>query len=363
MAENAETVQAPETQDRPVSKPTGSMHDIARRLEAIKAPETEAPADGAPADGGQEAAAQADAQIEKGPEVTGVEEGADVDEGPTISTLAELAEHIGADLNEIYSNLAIPVTDTDGTRREVTLGEWKDAYQAAEKLKRTQSELAEQRSKLENQIRTSHESYQSRIREADYALQVAQQQVIGEWNEAEMAQLRHTDPAEWTARRTQLQERLGRLNQQRQALMQKAQAAEAERAREWQEQAGKLLEKEQQALVSAMGWKDEAQARTEKEQLAKYLKEAGQFKDEEISNLYDHRVAVLANKARLWDESQKQAKAAAKKLKIAPKKNLKPGAAQAKADSRDDRLAELRGRVRKTGSIWDVADYLKARGN
>lgn len=349
--------------------PMGGVHDIASRIHAARNPEPEQ----APAPDVQESKPQEpEIQEPKAPAV----EGADVDapeseaseteapdseedDVPTLSELSDLAEHLGVEVSDLYQ-IGIPVTTPDGVKQVVSLSEWKDGYQAAERLKVHQIQLEESRQKIERERQQYAQAFQQRLGEADAALQLAQSQVVGEWNEARMAELRATDPAEWVAQRQQFQDRLTRLERARADLRNKAVQEQQRQAAEWKARTDKHLEKERAVLAERLGWKDEAKARTERDKLASYMRDQG-YTDEDLGRLDDHRIGVAFHKARLFDEIQAGAKAAAKKVKIAPKKVLKPGAKRDAGAGQIEHENSLRAKLKKSGRLEDAVNLLRAR--
>ncbi len=276
------------------------------------------------------------------------------DEAVEVETLADLAEHLGVEVGDLYA-LRIPVTVDDGSKAEISLGEWKDAYQATNKLTRTQKELAEARERFEAERQQAAEKIQTNLQQAEALVEAAEKQLMADLERIDWKGLRDADPAEYAARRQEMLERQRILEESKTGIRQRAGEANAERQAEQQRQYAELLQKEQQALAEAIPeWRDQAKAKAEKAALSEYLTGAG-FAPDEVANIADHRAVVLARKAMLFDQSVKQTDAAKKRVLKIGKKVLAPGAKQTRAEQQGDKLSRQRGALRKSGKIDDAA--------
>ncbi len=113
------------------------------------------------------------------------------------------------------------------------------------------------------------------------------------------------------------------------------------------EQASKLFE-------AIPDLKDETKALA----LVTYAKTSFGMTDAEIEDTLDHRIWVLADKARKWDELQSKAKEIPAKVK--PTAVLRPGGAKAAPRGGQAELKALEDKARRTGSPRDVeALYIK----
>jgi len=273
----------------------------------------------------------------------------------SVESLGELAEALGVEVSELY-NLRIPVTSTDGERSDVSLGEWKDSYQAAQKSTKLQQELETRRAAFEQETAQATQQMQSRLKEVDALVNATEGQLLREYQGTDWDRLRADDPSEWAARRQDFIERQNAINAAKQrahAEVQRLEREQTERVRKFRAEA---LQRERPALKDAVPeWKDETKAKAEQAQLFDYLVSSG-FRTEDVSSIIDHRVVVLARKAMLWDKRSKEGQEATKKLvRVAPKRVLKPGAAQTKADKQADAAAVLRARLKKSGRMEDFA--------
>lgn len=278
-----------------------------------------------------------------------------------IGTLAELAEHVGVEAADLY-HITVPI-DVDGKREEFSIGEFKDKIRAgveSEALAEQRKAFADEQKAAEEHIAARRQQAQQAMAEAAVLTEAAEKRLMSDLEGIDWAELRGSNPAEWAAKQQEVQQRQAQI-----------QASKQELARNWQaqsetmraEQAGQLQEhlgREREALLQAVPeWRDEGAFDTERKSMREYLSVQG-FADAEIDNATDHRLIVMARKARLYDEQSAKASVATKKVAKVGKKILKPGTTAGKQVARDDALAKLRTNVRKSGKVDDVAAYLSA---
>jgi hypothetical protein len=83
-----------------------------------------------------------------------------------------------------------------------------------------------------------------------------------------------------------------------------------------------------------------------------YLQSYG-FKDQEIGQIYDHRIVMLVNDAMKYRNFQKAKPNLASKMQK-PGKVLSSGVKKSKTDENFAKRREKLGRLKKTGSIHDA---------
>lgn len=285
----------------------------------------------------------------------------ETDDAPTVTTLSELAEAIGVDVSDLYS-LQIPVTSVDGERQDVSLGEWKDAYQSHSKTEKLRVELDARRAALAQQEAQATGYIQQRTQEVNALLNAAENELVREFQGVDWNGLKAADPGEWAAKRQEFIERQNAVNAAKAKATHDAQRMHSEQEGKLVAQRQEVLQREAGMLRSAIPeWRDETKATAEKAELFDYLVSSG-FKTDDVSSVVDHRVVVLARKAMLYDKRKADGQEAVKKLvKIAPTKMLKPGAGQTKADQQIDRNEAIRGRLKKSGRLEDFAALITRR--
>lgn len=172
--------------------------------------------------------------------------------------------------------------------------------------------------------------------------------------------LRQDDPAEYAAKKAEVGERTKRIEAMKAEARTDYQKSISERQKAAEEEQKTYLRAEQDALLKALPeWKDQKVATTEKAGLAKYLMGEG-FAQNEIGSASDHRIILLARKAMLYDQRQQKTEVAKKKVAKVPKV-LKPGAHKPASQRNNEKIAEKRARLQKSGSLDDAFALLKAR--
>jgi hypothetical protein len=190
----------------------------------------------------------------------------------------------------------------------------------------------------------------------DVVLHSLQTQLIGD--QAELAKLAETDPAEWVRANAAFQQRYANYQaaiQERQQLANRMTAEQEQEVTEWRKGEAKAL---QEKLPE---WRDEKVKSAETRQIAEFLIKQG-YSQEELSELFDHRALLVARNAAKWEAHQAAQKTLKdKQVKPEPTKGLKPGAAQQKPDQQVSKVDELRKRAQRTRSQDDIAAYLVAK--
>jgi len=181
--------------------------------------------------------------------------------------------------------------------------------------------------------------------------------VAAELNDPRLTRLRESDPAEWTARRDEIGQRLQHLREVR---MKAAQAYDQYTQQTMQQ----MRERELKALNEAVPdfGKEHAQKARET------LNSLG-MSEQEIGNVMDHRLirgalelAELRAEVNELRELQSKAKNAVKRVKKDVPKLQKPAKQQRKSASglQRDKVAQLRQRARKTGRVEDAAKVIES---
>lgn len=148
------------------------------------------------------------------------------EEALEVSSISDLAEHLGVETADLY-NVSIPITDANGERKEVSLGEWKDTFQNNERAQRLAQESEALKAELQSQQQQAAEAMERQAQEGAMFLNQVQQTLQTEFQSIDWDNLRINNPTEWTAKRQEFQERNGKLQTMRQ---QAAQAYEQNKA-------------------------------------------------------------------------------------------------------------------------------------
>jgi hypothetical protein len=284
-----------------------------------------------------------------------------VDDAPTqepdtnIHTLAELAEALEVTPDELKASIqhTFRAADEDIT---VTLAELEKGYQKDADYRRQTGQLAEARRQAEAEYQARMQQFEQANHIAAQNFQVAEQLLAAELNDPRLAHLRDSDPAEWTARREEIGQRVNALRQQRQQAAQQYEQFVSQ-------QQGELRQREMQFLQQKLpdfGQQHVQQARSAMSSLG--------YSDTEIGNILDHRLVLGALElATLRAEVEElralktRAADTVKRVKKDLPKLQKPGKQtnRSKSGIRKDNVQRLKERARRSGSVEDAARVIE----
>lgn len=238
----------------------------------------------------------------------------------------------------------------DGEDVTVTLDELKSGYSRTQDYTRKTMALADERKAFEGEkakVSQERETYTQALARLGEFFQSAED------DSATLAELRHSNPAEYAARIAE--------KQQRQQSLQLIQAEQhriaAEKARE---EAGRLAQhakaEEDKLLKALPEWAKPETRSAEQARLVDYAITTLGLSPDEVSQIYDHRLVLALHKAAKWDALQ--AKKPAVQAKVSAVKAAKPGSA-AQQPSRVTEATRAKQRLAKTGRVEDAARALE----
>ena len=282
---------------------------------------------------------------------------ADTDDPDAIRTLAELATALDVTVDELKESIThdFRAADEDVT---VTLAELEKGYQKDADYRRSTAQLAEYRRAIEADLNTRQQAYETQQHVAAANLNLAEQMLAAELNSPQLAALRESAPDEWTARRTEIGERIAYLQNAR------GQAAAAyEQFR--QNNLAQLREREMSSLQTAVPEFSQQHA-----DLAKQVIGSLGFTPKETSEIFDSRLVLgalelgtLRTRVAELEAQVTKAGETAKRVKKDIPKIQKPGkqiSPQAKGRRlQRDNVKRLQGRLRKTGKVEDAAAVIE----
>lgn len=277
------------------------------------------------------------------------------DTEPDIDSLQGFAEALEVPLDELKE--AITHTfNAAGEEVTVTLAELEAGYQKDADYRRNTGKLAEDR-------RLAETDYASRMQAFDQEhvflanqFNVTEQLLAAELNSPALAALRDSDPAEWTARREEIGQRLAMLRDNRQQAANQYQQFQVQQQTE-------LKQREMAALTEVLpdfGQQHRAIARQAMESIG--------YTDPEIKQVTDHRLilgalelaSLRAEVEQLRGEKAK-AKDTVKRVKKEVPKLTKPGRQRNKGKGaiKRDNVQRLRNRAAKSGTVEDAAKVIE----
>ncbi len=269
-----------------------------------------------------------------------------------IETLAQLVDALEAD-----DGFLAGLTDTfkaDGNEVTVSLSELRRGYQRDANYRRQTQDLAESRRAHEEEHATAIKEVQREMAQVGQVLQQGEATLVGELNTPEMAELRHTNPAEWAARREELGQRIAKVKELFNTVAVQYDAYHKKEAEEQSRQLAEMRQRESDNLLIALPeWGDELKGK-----VMSYLGDSYGYSSDDLNQVYDSRIVVLANKARLYDEMQKVGKASKKKIINLPK-TQKPGTSGKPAPNKETvNLSKAKKRLASSGNVRDAAELI-----
>lgn len=228
----------------------------------------------------------------------------------------------------------------DGEELEVTLEELQKGYMMEANYRNKTTALNKER-----------EAIETKAAEVDKQLDDAKSLIedgIAALESPEMQELKELYPERYLKEFDKVQSKIQKFD----ALKEKRQAEHDARQK-------KFIAKEREALFDSFPeWKDEKVMAEQSGELFEVMRSFG-FSDSELNGISDHRMFVLAHKAKQLDKIQK-ANIEAKKVKTKPK-NSTPGNGTSKVDRASSEVKSLREKLKKTGKLEDAVNILSIR--
>ncbi len=297
-----------------------------------------------------------DGDTDEGKSQSADKAGDDAADTATIETLEQLASELGLSVEDLASQIThkFRAADQDLT---VTLAELVKGYQRDADYRRSTGKLAEDRRAAEADYAARMQHFEQQNVYLANQFHFAEQALAAELNDPRLAQLRQSDPAEWTARRQEIGQRVGMLQQARQQ-------AAANYQTFMDSQRGQLRERERQALLSK-----KADFSNEDRDAARQAMASIGYTDNEINEIVDHRLVLgaielmsLRKEVAALRDKQTKAQDAIKRVTKEVPKLQKPGKTQMQAKGAavsKSNLDKLRGRARKSGRVEDAARVIE----
>jgi hypothetical protein len=304
----------------------------------------------------EEVEAEADEPEQQAEEADNEEEIDEPEEVP-IGSIQELIETNEYD-PEWFNSLKVPVK-VNGEQSEVTLADLQKSYQITEAAEKRLEEAKTKAKTLTTEMAEKSEAVAQQLTVTATLIEEAQNNLIADENAIDWAALRRDDPAEFSAKKDEFRERRAKIEATKNKARQEYTKLVEQQSQEQEKAHQERLKQESELLVQKLPeWSDPEKAKAEKTALAEYLANQG-FSSEEISGLTDHRFVLQARKAMLFDSKQQGTKAAAKKVAKIPKV-MKPGAPKSPEQTNSQKLAKLKAKAERTGSLDDAFAYRQA---
>lgn len=285
--------------------------------------------------------------------VEGQEAAPDGDEGPGWfpDRLEDIAEAGGWAVADMYK-VRVTVNGPDGKPVEVPIGEWKDYVQQSMQLDAIRRSEREAHERAEAVRKQGVQDLQARITEANGLAEAAMQRLMARHQAINWEHLRAVDPAEYAAKRADMQTEFNEIQAIRQRTLLHAQA-------QWQEEQAKQAkqyheylrgqEREARSLIPEFG--DAEKAEKFKSDVVNWMK---------AQRYSDYEMAAVSNSAKLLNlvrtKMQLGSDLKAKRVEQGAKRFIRPGAAQPRGSRDAEAYKAIRSKLAKTGSLKDAAN-------
>ena len=232
----------------------------------------------------------------------------------------------------------------NGQELDVTLDELRNGYSRDADYRQKTEELSYQRKQFQSESEKQRLNYSEKLNELNQRLSNAQVDLNAEINSADLDKLYDEDPTE--AARVER-----KLKKKQDALNQSIQQTQVEQRQQFES----YLKDQQRKLVSKMPeFSDPSKASNLKANMKNTLNNYG-FNDQEVAQVYDHRIVMLVNDAMKYRNLQNSKPNLAKKISK-PGRVFSSGVKQGKNESNLKLRKEKFSRLKKSGSMKAAQD-------
>lgn len=234
----------------------------------------------------------------------------------------------------------------DGQELEVTLDDALKGYSRTQDYTRKTQELSENRKKFEAEqtaVRAERQQYATQLKAVEDALTQLTPR------EPDWAAVQLERPAEFATLYAQWQAHKSQIE----AVRKEREAADAKVANDRAAEVKAALETEKAKLVeSDPEFREPDKARARLASLGDYAERTFGFTKQQLAEVTDHRIILVLDKARKWDEAQAKKPDVSKRIEAVKVATPGPQKAPPKAQSPKDKA---RQRLAQTGRIDDAA--------
>ena len=218
---------------------------------------------------------------------------------------------------------ALPVTvKIDGETKTVPLSDVIKSYQLESHVHNKSAQVAEVQRQVEAERQAAREIVRQQLTQNQALADLGQQMLTQEYQRVDWNHLRISNPAEYAAKFTEFQQRQAQITQ----YVQQVQGQQAQAQQAQQQDLARLVQIERQKMLEIVPeWTDPQKFTADAEVMQKYAKSNG-FTEQELSNLFDHRMMRILHDAARYGELKAAKPEALKKVRAAPNQTAKPGA-------------------------------------
>ena len=237
-----------------------------------------------------------------------------------------------------------------GDELDVTLEDLQKGYMMESDYRKKTTDVAERskalegkEAKIDAQLNEAQAKIDAQLNEAQAIVEFEIQNL----ESAEMKELKEYDPEAYLKAVDKTRSRVDKFN-----------ALKNQRQVEQQARHQENTKKELKSLETAIPeWLDPDVRSKEANEVFAAMEQQG-FSRDELSSLTDHRMFVLARKAMLFDQIN-GSDLESKKVRTPPK-SQSPGSSAQKKTASEKATADLRGKLRKSGSAKDAANLFRS---
>ena len=229
-----------------------------------------------------------------------------------------------------------------GQELEVTLDELRNGYSRDADYRRKTEELSNEKRSFQSEADKQRQNYSLKINELNQLMSEAQSQLNQDMNNVNLEELYEEDPTE--AARVE-----HRMRRKQEKISQARKKVQVEQQKQFE---GFLQEQQNQLVTKMPEFADSSKASDLKNNMRNYLQGFG-FNNQEISQVYDHRIVMLVNDAMKYRNMQKAKPGIAKKI-TKPSKVFSSGVKSDKNDVSLLRKKEKFSRLKKSGTVQDA---------
>jgi hypothetical protein len=247
-----------------------------------------------------------------------VEPEEEVDQTDDDDGLAALASELGVDNDKLALSEDGDIMVKLKVNGKDELVDLKEAIAGTQYSKANEEKartIAEERKTFESERAQVAEAFQQQLQQVQGLGEMLQNKLQADFQAIDWDRLRVTDPAEWSAKQYEFQQRNQELQQAGQMLGQQMRAQQEQIAQQEAQQRAEILKVERAAMIESIPeWSSEDKMKGDLQEIVEYAKGAG-FSDEELQDVVHNRHVQVLRKAMLFDKGQTVAE---KKVKKAP---------------------------------------------
>lgn len=276
-----------------------------------------------------------------------------------------LAKYLGVDEERIVvgedGSVSLKAV-IDGESKDVPLSELAKSYQLQGHVNNKSIALEAERKEFEGVKQQAAQEIQTRIQGVTALNKMAEDQLVGEYNNIDWDRLRSENPSEWSALRQEFSERAQQVQQTQALAGEELQRIQQEQQQVSQQQQQARLQSEfGKMLENNPNWADSAVRKSELDSMKTFLTDTYSFGEEDMQHVTDSRLVSLIQDAMKY---RNNSVAGQKKIVKPVPKFQKPGAQKASSANlaKARSVKAKRAAVKQSnGSISDVASLIADR--